>query len=170
VAWRTKGTLRHILTRFARSGNPRASLLARGSSSNLRQAVKKASPANISAFESSSTVVIECKIGNSRVSTHDALTYSAKAATHKHVHPFLRYGILLADFKNSLPSRLIRHGAYFDFMVALQTEFPSRYEQGAIDELILAEIIASQNLQLLFKQKKAEKHKFVILHKQLMLK
>jgi hypothetical protein len=35
-------------------------------------------------------VVIECKIGN--VTTHDALTYSTKASTHKHVHPYLRYG------------------------------------------------------------------------------
>src|SRR5438105_15396623 len=38
-------------------------------------------------------VVLECKKG--RISTHDALTYSAKAATHKHVHPYLRYGVLL---------------------------------------------------------------------------
>lgn len=30
-------------------------------------------------------IVIEGKLG--AVTTHDALTYSAKAATHKHVHP-----------------------------------------------------------------------------------
>src|SRR6266404_8246042 len=35
-------------------------------------------------------VVVECKLGG--VSTHDALTYSSKAATHKQVHPYLRYG------------------------------------------------------------------------------
>ncbi|MHB1422294.1 MAG: hypothetical protein ACYC3I_03665 [Gemmataceae bacterium] len=32
-------------------------------------------------------VVIECKKGG--VTTHDALTYSAKAETHKRVHPYL---------------------------------------------------------------------------------
>src|SRR5215510_12075333 len=36
-------------------------------------------------------LVVEGKIGGS-VTTHDALTYSSKAATHKHVHPYLRYG------------------------------------------------------------------------------
>ncbi|HEY2081967.1 MAG TPA: hypothetical protein VGI88_04220, partial [Verrucomicrobiae bacterium] len=30
-------------------------------------------------------VVIECKL---KTTTHDALTYSAKAATHKNVHPY----------------------------------------------------------------------------------
>src|ERR1700687_4246334 len=34
-------------------------------------------------------VVVEFKLGS--VTTHDALTYSAKAATHKNVHPYLRY-------------------------------------------------------------------------------
>ena len=33
-------------------------------------------------------VVLECKEGS--VTTHDALTYSTKAATDKHVHPYLR--------------------------------------------------------------------------------
>jgi hypothetical protein len=31
-------------------------------------------------------VVVEFKLGS--VTTHDALTYSAKAATHKNVHPY----------------------------------------------------------------------------------
>ena len=44
-------------------------------------------------------VVVECKLGG--VTTHDALTYSAKAFTHKHVHPYLRYGILVGDFGES---------------------------------------------------------------------
>jgi hypothetical protein len=60
-------------------------------------------------------VVVECKSG--AVTTHDALTYSTKAPTHKHVHPYLRYGVLIGDFGTALPGRLIRHGAYFDFMM-----------------------------------------------------
>jgi hypothetical protein len=38
-------------------------------------------------------VVIETKLGS--VTTHDAITYSQKAQTHKYVHPYLRYGILI---------------------------------------------------------------------------
>src|SRR5205085_849524 len=50
-------------------------------------------------------VVIECKLGT--VSTHDALTYSAKAATHKKVHPYLRYCILIGNWgQDPLPGRL----------------------------------------------------------------
>jgi len=37
-------------------------------------------------------VVIEAK-GNGAINTHDAITYSHKAATHRQVHPYLRYGL-----------------------------------------------------------------------------
>jgi hypothetical protein len=69
-------------------------------------------------------VAIECKLRS--VTTHDALTYSAKASTHKHVHPYLRYGILVGAFADTLPGRLIRHGAYFDFMMVWPGEEPSK--------------------------------------------
>ena len=62
-------------------------------------------------------IVIECK--QSSITTHDALTYSTKAATHKNVHPYLRYGILLGNCEHHpLPPRLVRHGANFDFMAS----------------------------------------------------
>ena len=56
-------------------------------------------------------VVIECKVVG--VTTHDALTYGAKAATHKHVHPYLRYGILIGDYGTAVPARLVRHRRVF---------------------------------------------------------
>jgi hypothetical protein len=71
-------------------------------------------------------VVVECKTG--KVTTHDALTYSTKAATHKHVHPYLRYGVLIGAFGAALPGRLIRHGAYFDFMMVWSSDEPSSEE------------------------------------------
>ena len=40
-------------------------------------------------------VVIECKTDS--VTTHDTLTYSTNAQTHKHVHPYLRYGLLIGN-------------------------------------------------------------------------
>ncbi len=40
-------------------------------------------------------VVVEAKLG--KVTTNDAITYSQKASTHRAVHPYLRYGIMLGD-------------------------------------------------------------------------
>lgn len=69
-------------------------------------------------------VVVECKIKG--VTTHDALTYSSKAATHKHVHPYLRYGPLIDSYGSAvLPARLVRHGAYFDFMAVWEKADPA---------------------------------------------
>ena len=60
-------------------------------------------------------IIIEAKIG--RITTHDAITYSRKALTHKNVHPYLRYGILIGNRSHHpLPGRLFRHGENFDFM------------------------------------------------------
>lgn len=64
-------------------------------------------------------VVVEAKLGS--VTTHDAITYSEKAATHRSVHPYLRYGIMLGEREHHpLPGRLYRHGAQFDFMVSFR--------------------------------------------------
>ncbi|GAB4286004.1 MAG: hypothetical protein Kow0081_4020 [Candidatus Dojkabacteria bacterium] len=60
---------------------------------------------------------IEAKINS--VTTHDAITYSQKAQTHKNVHSYLRYGILIGNRKDyALPGRLFRHGQHFDFMLS----------------------------------------------------
>jgi hypothetical protein len=70
---------------------------------------------SLSADEWQPRVVIEVKINT--VTTHDAITYSQKALTHKNVHPYLRYGIFLGNRQHyPLPGRLFRHGAYFDFI------------------------------------------------------
>ena len=45
-------------------------------------------------------VVIEAKVGN--INTHDAITYSQKAANHKSVFPYLRYGIMLGNRQHYL--------------------------------------------------------------------
>ena len=76
-------------------------------------------------------VIIECTLGS--VTTHDAITYSAKAVTHKNVHPYLRYGILIGRREHfPLPGRLIRHGANFDFMASWAGTDPSDDEWQAL--------------------------------------
>ena len=114
-------------------------------------------------------VVIEFKLGST--TTHDALTYSTKAATHKHVHPYLRYGILLGDRKElGLPGRLVRHGAYFDFMVAWRSRQPTSGEQKDFCGLLLEEVKASRKLQqLLATSRKSDRTKYNLLRRPLIL-
>ena len=90
-------------------------------------------------------IVIETKLGS--VTTHDAITYSQKAQTHKYVHPFLRYGILLAKRDNHpLPGRLFRHGQHFDFMLSWKSEQADKAEMNKLIEILKDEIQASRTL------------------------
>lgn len=93
-------------------------------------------------------VIVECKLEN--VTTHDALTYSAKASSHRAVHPYLRYGFLAggrADY--ALPARLIRHGQQFDFLISWKAMKASTAEWKSFSSLIHEEAEASRKLQLL---------------------
>jgi hypothetical protein len=112
-------------------------------------------------------VVIECKLGG--VTTHDALTYSAKAATHKHVHPYLRYGILVGKYGGtSLPGRLIRHGAYFDFMMVWEAEEPSDLEWKELTSILAEEVRASRTLLSLLTDSRSRGRKaYRLLHRRL---
>ena len=114
-------------------------------------------------------VVVECKLGS--VTTHDALTYSAKAATHKHVHPYLRYGILIGNHeKQALPGRLIRHGAYFDFMLSWGAAEARPEEWARFCELVGKEVEASRRLQeLLTESRSTTRKKITILHRPLLV-
>ncbi len=59
-------------------------------------------------------IAIEFKEG---ITTHDILTYSAKAGRHKQVYPCLRYG-LLSGATDSIPSRFFIHNEHLDFFIA----------------------------------------------------
>ena len=114
-------------------------------------------------------VVIELKIGS--ITTHDALTYSTKAATHKHVYPYLRYGILVGQYGINLPGRLIRHGTYFDFMMTWPDLDPSKTEWKDFIEVLTDEVQASRYLQsLLVESRLRGRKKFQLLHCPLRLK
>jgi len=60
-------------------------------------------------------LVIECKKRGGDATTHGAIAYSVKAATHKNVHPYLRYGMLIGGYEHIRPY-LVRHGVGFDFI------------------------------------------------------
>jgi hypothetical protein len=61
-------------------------------------------------------VVLEFK---TTITTHDVLTYSAKAVKHKQVYPYLRYG-LVAENERSVPGRFFTHNEGMDFCLSLR--------------------------------------------------
>lgn len=96
-------------------------------------------------------VVVEVK---TRVTTHDAITYSQKAFLHKTVSPHLRYGFLFVTRSGAkLPGRLLRHGVHFDFMLSFKTTAGPSEIQG-FAQLIVQEVEASRRLQELLYRKR----------------
>jgi hypothetical protein len=110
-------------------------------------------------------IVIEAKI--SKVTTHDAITYSQKASSHKSVHPYLRYGIMLANrFKYPLPGRLFRHGSFFDFMLNFQGYELTDKELDGFISLIKKELDISKGLEeMIFKSRSTKRKRYWILQK-----
>jgi hypothetical protein len=106
------------------------------------------------------------------VTTHTAITYSQKAATHKNVHPFLRYGILIGNRKHyPLPGRLFRHGAHFDFMLSWVGYEPTDKEWEDFIRVIKAENEYSQQLEeMIFHSRLKNRKHYTILQKKLYLK
>lgn len=115
-------------------------------------------------------VVIETKIDS--VTTHDSITYSQKAASHKYVHPYLRYGIFLGHRgHNPLPGRLFRHGAHFDFMISWKGFEPEEYEWTELLRIVNAEIAASKQLEeMIFASRKKNRRRYFVVHKPLVTK
>ncbi len=71
-----------------------------------------------------------------------------KAATHKNIHPYLRYGVLIGDRGiKGIPGRLVRHGAEFDFMATWQGMSPTDGEWSGFLQLVKKEIEASRAMQ-----------------------
>lgn len=114
-------------------------------------------------------IIIEGKLNS--VTTHDAITYSQKAATHKNVHPFLRYGILLGNRKHyPLPGRLYRHGAHFDFMLSWKGFEPSEKEWLDFLQIIKNEIEYSQHLEeMIFHSRSRKRKHYTVLQRRLYL-
>jgi hypothetical protein len=112
-------------------------------------------------------VVVEAKLGS--ITTHDAITYSQKAASHRAVHPYLRYGIMLGDRRHyPLPGRLYRHGAQFDFMISFRGTEPSEAEMAEFVQLLASEVKASRTLEkILYESRRKGRAHYTLLHRQL---
>jgi hypothetical protein len=115
-------------------------------------------------------VIVEAKIMN--ITTHDAITYISKAAAHRSVYPYLRYGVMLGKrSEHALPGLLFRHGSQFDFMISFQSFQPSDGEMDAFLKLLDSEVQASRTIEkLLFDSRKQNRDRYTILHRKLVVK
>lgn len=114
-------------------------------------------------------IIIESKINS--VTTHDAITYSHKAQTHKNVTPYIRYGIMLGNRKNrSLPGRLYRHGTNFDFMISFKEFELTNEEKHVFFELIKKEISFSEKIEeMIYLSRSRNRKQYYLLQKDLRL-
>jgi hypothetical protein len=87
-------------------------------------------------------VVLEFKSG---ISTHDVLTYSAKARKHKEVYPYLRYGLVASNVA-VVPERFFIHNEALDFFAALKDTEPTQL-QDFFSDLIQREVKTSKKLE-----------------------
>ena len=87
-------------------------------------------------------VVIEFK---GSITTHDVLTYSAKAGKHKQVYPYLRYGLLISG-EEEIPRRVYVHNDFLDFIVCSGGIETNRLHQ-LFEKLLRKEIEASRALE-----------------------
>lgn len=79
------------------------------------------------------------------VTTHDVLTYSAKARKHKQVYPYLRYG-LVASGDSKVPGRFFRHNEALDYCLAADA-YKKRGLRQVLMDLLSDEIAASRRLE-----------------------
>lgn len=114
-------------------------------------------------------VIVEAKIRT--ITTHDSITYSQKAASHKAVHPYLRYGVMLGNRKESpLPGRLYRHGANFDFMMSFAASRPTKLELSRFGKLLQSEVEASRSLQkIIYESRSRTRDHYTVFHRKLTL-
>ncbi|MGJ4961585.1 hypothetical protein [Bradyrhizobium sp. HKCCYLRH3061] len=88
-------------------------------------------------------VVLEFK---TRITTHDVLTYSAKARKHKQVYPYLRYGIVASE-ELQVPRRFFIHNDALDFFAALKNIRGSNDLDRFFTDFLKAEVETSRRME-----------------------
>lgn len=87
-------------------------------------------------------VVMEFK---TRITTHDVLTYSAKARKHKQIYPYLRYGIV-ASGESTVSRRFFRPNEALDYCLAV-APFQGEQLHDALAAMLREEVAASRQLE-----------------------
>jgi hypothetical protein len=87
-------------------------------------------------------VVLEFKTS---ITTHDVITYSAKARKHKQVYPYLRYG-LVASQESTIPRRFFVHNESLDLFAAVKDYDAARLRK-LFARLLVDEVATSRRLE-----------------------
>jgi hypothetical protein len=87
-------------------------------------------------------VVLEFKTS---ITTHDVITYSAKARKHKQVYPYLRYGLVMSQVA-AVPKRVFVHNESLDFAAAIQDATEAELNKF-FTHLLSVEVAASKRLE-----------------------
>ena len=90
-------------------------------------------------------VVLEFK---TKITTHDVLTYSAKARKHKQVYPYLRYGVIMSEERH-IAGRVFNHNESLDFGAAVG-QLVNAELRAFFTALFEEEIAASRRLDSVF--------------------
>jgi hypothetical protein len=91
-------------------------------------------------------VAIELKSGG--VSSHDLLLYSTKAAKHKEIYPYVRYGLVVFGARGGLVSKVLRHGQHFDFIWVSDHPIPSTDDLCKLAQIVRDETSQSREFGL----------------------
>jgi hypothetical protein len=90
-------------------------------------------------------IVIECK---TKITTHDIITYSAKAGKHKSIYPGLRYGLIASEI-DSIPDRFFIHNENIDFFIAAKKYKDNQHLKKLVKDLIEEEIETARVIEKL---------------------
>jgi hypothetical protein len=90
-------------------------------------------------------VVLEFKTS---ITTHDVLTYSAKARKHKQVYPYVRYGVVASDAAH-VAGRVFNHNESLDFCGAV-ANLDADALRTFFADLFELEVAASRRLEGIF--------------------
>jgi hypothetical protein len=95
-------------------------------------------------------LVIEIKYG--RFTTHDVITYSAKALKHKEIYPYLRYGLVVGEVEQ-IYKRFFTHNAGFDFAIAVKEK-----NLHEITEIVKTQLETAENLLSVLRDKQVKQY------------
>ncbi|MBK6481567.1 MAG: hypothetical protein IPG01_00195 [Chitinophagaceae bacterium] len=90
-------------------------------------------------------LVLEFK---TKITTHDILTYSAKAGKHKLIYPVLRYGLVASELAE-IPYRFFTHNEHLDFFIAAK-DYKTTKLEALCKNLIKSELFISNELEKIY--------------------
>lgn len=104
-------------------------------------------------------LIIESKYKS--VTTHDLITYSNKAISHKNLYSGLRYGLMIGNCKESISYRIIKHGNEFDFVTIFKDDIPTQKEMELFVKVIKRNLEYATHIEkIISDSRKKEKNRY----------